>query len=62
LQLDSKAPKIPFKEYAYNETRFKSLAQSDPERAAQLLELSQKDVTARWRLYEQWAAMDYSTQ
>ena len=60
LQLDSKAPKIPFKDYAYNETRFKMLTQSDPERAARLLELAQKDVDARWRMYEQLAALDYS--
>ncbi len=60
LQLDSKAPKIPFKDYAYNETRFKMLTQSDPERAAYLLELAQKDVDSRWRMYEQLAALDYS--
>jgi pyruvate-ferredoxin/flavodoxin oxidoreductase len=60
LRLDSKAPKIPFKDFAYNETRFKMLTQSDPERAAALLELAQKDVNSRWRLYEQMAALDYS--
>jgi pyruvate-ferredoxin/flavodoxin oxidoreductase len=62
LQLDSKAPKIPFQDYAYNETRFRMLTQSDPERAKWLMELSQKDVLARWRMFEQWAAMDYSQQ
>ncbi|MBN1318614.1 MAG: pyruvate:ferredoxin (flavodoxin) oxidoreductase, partial [Anaerolineales bacterium] len=60
LQLDSKAPSIPFEQYAYNETRFKMLTQSKPERAAQLLEMAQGDVLRRWRLYEQMAAMDYS--
>jgi pyruvate-ferredoxin/flavodoxin oxidoreductase len=60
LQLDSKAPKIPFVDYAYNETRFKMLTQSDPEAAARLLELAQQDVRKRWRLYEQMAALDYS--
>jgi pyruvate-ferredoxin/flavodoxin oxidoreductase len=60
LQLDSRAPKISFKEYAYNETRFKMLAQSKPEEAAQLLELAQGDVMRRWRMYSQLAAMDYS--
>jgi pyruvate-ferredoxin/flavodoxin oxidoreductase len=60
LHLDSRAPKISFKDYAYNETRFKMLTQSDPERAAELLELAQKDVTSRWRMYEQLAALDYS--
>jgi pyruvate-ferredoxin/flavodoxin oxidoreductase len=60
LQLDSKAPKIPFKDYAYNETRFKMLTQSDPERAVHLMELAQKDVDARWRMYQQMASLDYS--
>jgi pyruvate-ferredoxin/flavodoxin oxidoreductase len=60
LQLDSKGPKIPFEQYAYEETRFKMLTQSKPEAAAQLLELAQGDVIRRWRLYEQLAAMDYS--
>jgi len=60
LQLDSKAPKVPLQDYIYNETRFKMLTQSDPQRAASLLELAQKDATARWRMYEQWAAIDYS--
>jgi hypothetical protein len=33
------------------------LARSDPEAAKKLLELAQKDVHARWHLYESWAAM-----
>jgi pyruvate-ferredoxin/flavodoxin oxidoreductase len=60
LQLDSKAPKTPLKDYVYNETRFKMLTQSDPERAADLLELAQQDVQKRWRMYEQLASLDYS--
>ena len=60
LQLDSKAPKIPFKDYAYNETRFKMLAQSKPEEAERLLQLAQQDADNRWRHYEQLASLDYS--
>ncbi len=60
LQLDSKEPSLPLKDFIYQETRFKMLTQSDPETAAQLLELGQQDVLARWRLYQQMAAMDYS--
>ncbi|MGC9334084.1 MAG: pyruvate:ferredoxin (flavodoxin) oxidoreductase [Anaerolineae bacterium] len=60
LQLDSKAPKIPFKDYAYNETRFRMLTQTDPERAEWLLEQAQKDANERWRTYEQLASLDYS--
>jgi pyruvate-ferredoxin/flavodoxin oxidoreductase len=57
MQLDSKAPKVPLKDYIYNETRFKMLTQSDPERASSLLELAQKDVVTRWRTYEQLATV-----
>jgi pyruvate-ferredoxin/flavodoxin oxidoreductase len=58
LQLDSKAPSIPLKSYAYNETRYTMLAHSDPDTARRLLDEAQDDVMARWRLYEHWASMD----
>jgi pyruvate-ferredoxin/flavodoxin oxidoreductase len=57
LELDSKAPSVPLKKYAYNETRYTMLAHSDPETARRLLEKAQEDVLARWRVYEQWAAL-----
>ena len=57
LQLDSKAPSVPLKSYAYNETRYTMLAHSDPAAARRLLELAQDDVAARWRYYEYLAAM-----
>ena len=59
LQLDSKAPTIPYEEYAYSETRFKMLSRSKPERSKELIALGQNDVTSRWRFYEQMAAMNY---
>jgi pyruvate-ferredoxin/flavodoxin oxidoreductase len=59
LQLDSKAPKIPLKDYAYNETRFKMLTQSKPEQAERLLALAQQDVNERWQMYEQLASLEY---
>jgi pyruvate-ferredoxin/flavodoxin oxidoreductase len=57
LELDSKAPSLPLQKYAYNETRYTMLAHSDPETARRMLERAQEDVLARWRLYEQWAAV-----
>jgi pyruvate-ferredoxin/flavodoxin oxidoreductase len=57
LQLDSKAPSVPLKSYAYNETRYTMLAHSDPDAARRLLDLAQDDVAARWRYYEYLAAM-----
>ena len=62
LQLDSKAPKIPMKDYAYNETRYKMLTQSKPEEAARLIALAQQDVNTQWQKYEQLASLDYSDQ
>ncbi|MCX8038456.1 MAG: pyruvate:ferredoxin (flavodoxin) oxidoreductase [Candidatus Sumerlaeia bacterium] len=52
LQLDSKAPKIPYEQYAYNQTRFKMLTHSKPVEAKRLLELAQDDAISRWHLYE----------
>jgi pyruvate-ferredoxin/flavodoxin oxidoreductase len=57
LQLDSKAPTLPLQKYAYNETRYTMLVQSQPEAARELLALAQQDVLQRRRLYEHWAAM-----
>ncbi len=57
LQLDSKPPSLPLKDYAYNETRYSMLATAKPERAAELLKLAEDDVASRWRLYEYWASM-----
>ena len=55
MQLDSKAPSIDLAEYIYNETRYKTLQQSQPEVAAKLLELAKKDVRQRWNLIEKLA-------
>ncbi len=60
LQLDSKEPTLPMEEYMYQETRFRMLKQSDPERAEWLLKMAEKDAVARWNQYKQMAAMDYS--
>ena len=56
LQLDSKGPKIPLKEYAYNEVRYRVLAQSHPEAAARLLAKAQEAVNEHWHRYEQMAS------
>jgi pyruvate-ferredoxin/flavodoxin oxidoreductase len=57
LVLDSKAPSITLDKFENNETRFTMLTHSDPEAAKRLEEIAQAEVTARWRLYEYWAAM-----
>jgi len=53
FQLDSKAPKIPFKEYAYNEMRYLMLAKSQPKVAKELMTEAQHQVHEQYRVYEQ---------
>lgn len=55
FQLDSKAPKIPFKDYAYNETRYSMLAQTNPIIAEEFMAKAQKEIMAKWQKYEQLA-------
>jgi len=57
LVLDSKEPSLPLKDYIYNETRYKSLAATDPEVAEALLKEEEKDIKARWRYFSHMAAM-----
>jgi len=57
FQLDSKAPKIPLKQYAYQEARYTMLAQSNPEAARELLQLAQDDIDRQWRVYSNRASM-----
>ena len=57
LQLDSRAPKIPLKDYIYNETRYRMLVQSNPQAAKRLLALAEESVKERWQRYQQLASM-----
>jgi pyruvate-ferredoxin/flavodoxin oxidoreductase len=56
LTLDSKGPSVPLEQYAYNETRYRMLVQSDEVRAESLLRLAQQDVRERWYQYQELAA------
>ena len=60
LLIDSKKPTISFKDYAYNETRYRMLLQSDEQRAEALMKLAEEDVDNRWDLYQQMAAMHFN--
>ena len=57
FQLDSKAPSIRLKDYAYREARYTMLARGNPELAAELLKQAQDDVERQWRVYSARAAM-----
>jgi pyruvate-ferredoxin/flavodoxin oxidoreductase len=58
--LDSLAPSIPLKAYAYNEIRYRMLTYTNPADARELLERAQGDIDERWRVYsnlaERWPA------
>jgi len=56
LVLDSKEPTIPLEKFAYNETRFRMLLQSNEERAESLMKLAQHDVQDRWHHYQDLAS------
>jgi pyruvate-ferredoxin/flavodoxin oxidoreductase len=57
FQLDSKAPSIRLKEYAYREARYTMLARSNPDLASKLLLEAQDDVERQWRVYSARSTM-----
>ncbi len=59
LVMDSKEPTIPISQYAYNETRYRMLLQSNEQRAEELMKQAQQDAKKRWNLYHQMAEMHY---
>ncbi|MCA8944174.1 MAG: pyruvate:ferredoxin (flavodoxin) oxidoreductase, partial [Planctomycetes bacterium] len=62
LQLDSRAPKIPFQRFAERESRFHMLTRSRPETAKRLQALAQQDIDERWNVLRQMAAMEYQPE
>ncbi|MHC1739349.1 MAG: pyruvate:ferredoxin (flavodoxin) oxidoreductase [Ignavibacteriaceae bacterium] len=62
FKLDSKGIKIPFKDYAYLETRYKMLTKSHPELAAQLIAEAQSDVEKKYSYYEKLVDMHYGPE
>ncbi len=60
LQLDSREPTVAVKDYAYNETRYRMLVQSDEARAEMLMNEAGELAQRKWELYKQMAAMAYT--
>jgi pyruvate-ferredoxin/flavodoxin oxidoreductase len=56
--LDSPRPTIAFRDYAYNELRYKVLTQTNPEEAERLMLLAQEIVDLRWKNYEGMANLE----
>jgi pyruvate-ferredoxin/flavodoxin oxidoreductase len=59
LMLDSRAPKLPLRDYLQMENRFKMLELTNPDSAASLFEQAQQDVTTRWALYDYLASRPF---
>jgi pyruvate-ferredoxin/flavodoxin oxidoreductase len=59
LILDSKEPTVPLEKYAYNETRYRMLLQSNEQRAEALMQQAKHDVQERWNQYHQ-ISIDHS--
>ncbi len=59
--LDSGRPKIPLKQYAYNEVRYKVLTHTNPKEAEHLMDLAQQAINRRWSVYEDMAARSGAT-
>jgi pyruvate-ferredoxin/flavodoxin oxidoreductase len=53
--LDSQRPRIPLKDYAYNELRYRMLTRTNPAEAERLIKLAQEVVNQKWSIYEEMA-------
>ncbi len=53
MKLDSRAPKMSFREFAKSEGRFAMLARANPSHYEELMDQAQHDIDNRWHLYEQ---------
>ncbi|MHB1415880.1 MAG: pyruvate:ferredoxin (flavodoxin) oxidoreductase [Chloroflexota bacterium] len=51
--LDSREPTVPLEDYAYNETRYRMLVQSNEERAEELMRAAKKETRERWNRHRQ---------
>ncbi|MCV7090040.1 pyruvate:ferredoxin (flavodoxin) oxidoreductase [Mycobacterium interjectum] len=60
FRLDSPRPRIPLKDYAYQELRYTTLTRTHPEAAAEMLRQAQAAADERYRSYEDLAARDGS--
>ena len=58
FQLDAKPPSIPFRQFAYNETRFTMLAHIDAATAKAALAAAEDEIARRWRFYEHLASQN----
>ncbi len=60
FRLDSPRPTIAFRDYAYQEIRYRALAETRPGEAAALLALAQAAIAEKYRTYEEMAGWQAS--
>jgi pyruvate-ferredoxin/flavodoxin oxidoreductase len=60
FELDSPRPTIQFRDFAYNETRYRALAQNRPEEAKMLMAAAQAALEEKYRSYEEMAGWSAS--
>jgi pyruvate-ferredoxin/flavodoxin oxidoreductase len=58
MKLDYKGPKIPVKEYMYNETRFKMVEKMNAENAAEFLKTATFHAEEMYKRYTNLAKSD----
>ena len=61
FELDSRAPKVPLREFTDRETRFTMLQRSRPEEAERLAVAAQHDIDERRHVYEQLAQIEHES-
>ena len=60
LQLDSKAPSIPYADFASTEMRFSMLQRSHPDSARTFIQQAQQEAVERYNHYRQLAEISYA--
>ena len=61
FQLDSKAPNWDkYSDHLMTETRYAQLSKINPTKAKELLDLNKAEAQRRYKMYQRYAAMDYS--
>jgi pyruvate-ferredoxin/flavodoxin oxidoreductase len=60
FRLDSTRPRIPLQDYVYQELRYTSVKQANPQGAAEMLAQAQAVVDEKYRVYEDLASRDGS--
>jgi len=57
LQLDSKAPTMPYRDFAFGENRFRTLRDKSPDVAEALMKQAEETVKRHFELYQKLAAL-----